>query len=103
MAQKNKIIKIITIIIDSIFCLLFPLSIVAAMVSPMVFDAPGSTENFYNHVFFYANFTLPILILISVITSIILLKSKSYKKALVFSLLPTINFVVILFVFSFGH
>lgn len=99
MAEKNKIIKIITIIIDAIFCLLFPFSIVAAMVSPMVFDAPGSMEDFYNHVFFYANFTLPIVILISVITSFILLKLKSYKKAFIFSLLPLINFAAVLYVF----
>lgn len=101
--KENKIIKIITIIINSIFCLIFPLSVVAAMVSPMTFDAPGSTESFYAWIFFLSTFSIPIVILISIITSLLFLfKFKSHKIAFTFSLLPIINFIAILFVF-FGN
>lgn len=94
--KQSKSIKIIIIIIDIMFCLIFPLSVVGAIVSPMTFDAPGSTENFYNWVFFLTAFSIPIVILISVITSLLFLfKLKSYKKALLFSLLPIINFTII--------
>ncbi|QZY54403.1 hypothetical protein [Crassaminicella profunda] len=92
--KENKIIKNITIIINVIFCLIFPLSIVALMVSPMVFDAPCSTKDFCTWVFFWAMVSVPIVIFISVRTSLLLFKLKSYKKAFLFSLLPTINFTI---------
>lgn len=98
--RENKIIKYLTISINAIFCLIFPLSVVGAMVSPMAFDAPGSTESFYTWVFFVFTFSIPIVILISVITSLLFLfKLKSYKKAFFFSLLPIINFIIIYFIF----
>ncbi|MDR7857223.1 hypothetical protein [Tissierella sp.] len=101
--KENKIIKNITIIINTIFCLIFPLSVVGAIVSPMVFDAPGSTEDFYTNIFFYSTFSMPIVILISVVTSLLFLfRLKSYKKAFLFSLLPVINFTVIYFLYFLG-
>ncbi|NRY01399.1 hypothetical protein [Clostridium beijerinckii] len=39
------------IIINMIFCLIFPLSLIGAMVSPMAFDSPGSTESIYMDIF----------------------------------------------------
>lgn len=97
---QSKIIKIVIVIINIIFCLVFPFSIIGAIVSPMTFDSPGSTENFYAWVFFISTFSIPIVILISVITSFLFLfKFKSYKIALLFSLLPIINIIAILFCF----
>lgn len=98
--KENKIFKYITISINAIFCLIFPFSVVGAMVSPMAFDAPGSMENFYANVFFLSTFSIPIVIIISVITSLLFLfKFKLYKKAFLFSLLPIINFIIIYFLF----
>lgn len=94
---KNKLIMAMTIAINIIFVLLFPLSLVAAMISPFTFDAPGSNEEFYNWVFFYATISFPVVILISEITSLIFLFIlKSYKKALTLSLLPMINIIIVL-------
>lgn len=101
--ESNKIFKILTITINIIFCLIFPISVIGAMVSPMAFDAPGSINDFYAWEFFIAAFSIPIIILISVITSLFLIyKFNSYKKALLFSLLPIINIIAI-FISFFGH
>lgn len=94
----NKIIEITTTVINTIFCIILPFSILTAMFSPMLFDAPGSEESFYTTVLFLSLFTSPIVILISVTTSRKLLFSlKEYKIALVFSLLPLINVIAFLF------
>ncbi|NRT86339.1 hypothetical protein [Clostridium beijerinckii] len=97
----NIIIKIITIIINMIFCLLFPLSLLGAMVSPMAFDSPGSTESIHTWIFFLSTFSLPTVILISVMISFFLLfKSKLYSKAIIVSLAPIIYFVAMFILFN---
>lgn len=97
----NIIIKIITIIINMIFCLIFPLSLIGAMVSPMAFDSPGSTESIYTWIFFLSTFSLPAVILISVMISFFLLfKSKLYNKAIIVSLVPIIYFAAIFLLFN---
>ena len=97
----NVIVKVITIFINVIFCLAFPFSLIVAMVSPMTFDSPSSTKSFYAWVYFLSALSMPVVILISIITSLIfLIRYKFYKTAFVFSLLPIVNFVFILFAFS---
>ncbi|GAA0116242.1 hypothetical protein [Clostridium senegalense] len=95
-SKEDEIFKIITRIINIILCLLLPFSILIAMVSPMMFDAPGSNESFYTWILFISNFSAPVIILISIIISIYLLKLKLYKRAFIFSLLPLINLITIL-------
>lgn len=92
---KNKIITALTIVINVIFALLIPPSLVIAMIAPMTFDAPGSDKDFYNWIFLCATFSFPIVILMAIITSLIFLFIlKSYKKAIVFSLLPMLNIII---------
>ncbi|WP_156940027.1 hypothetical protein [Clostridium lundense] len=100
--KENKVFKIITMIINIIFCLILPFSVIGAMVSPMAFDSPGSDKSLYTWIFFLSAFSIPVVILASVINSVSLLKSRLYRKALIFSLLPLINFIAILLVFSMG-
>ncbi|NOW05215.1 hypothetical protein [Clostridium beijerinckii] len=99
--NSNIIIKIITIIINMIFCLIFPLSLLGAMVSPMAFDSPGSTESIHTWIFFLSTFSLPAVILISVMISFFLLfKSKLYSKAIIVSLAPIIYFAAMFLLFN---
>ncbi|OOM11676.1 hypothetical protein [Clostridium saccharobutylicum] len=96
--EKNKIITALIIVINIIFGLLFPFGLMVAMISPMTFDAPGSNKNFYNWIFFYATFSFPIVILVAIITSLIFLFIlKSYKMAIIFSLLPMLNIIIVIF------
>lgn len=95
-SKENKIFKIITVIINIILCLLLPFSILLSIVSPLVFDAPGSNESFYTWILFISNFSAPVVILISILISIYLLKLRLYKRAFIFSLLPLINLIAIL-------
>jgi pheromone shutdown protein TraB len=96
--NKNKITNI-----NAIFGLLFPFSLMGAIVSPMMFDAPGSNESFSTWVFFLSIFSFPIVILIAIITSLIFLFIlKSYKKSLMFSLLPMVNIITIIFTILVG-
>ncbi|AQS06345.1 hypothetical protein [Clostridium beijerinckii] len=89
------------IIINMIFCLIFPLSLIGAMVSPMAFDSPGSTESIYTWIFFLSTFSLPAVILISVMISFFLLfKSKLYNKAIIVSIAPIIYFAAMFLLFN---
>lgn len=93
--RGDKIITALTIVINVIFALLIPPSLVVAMIAPMTFDTPGSDKDFYNWIFFCATFSFPIVILMAIITSLIFLFIlKSYKKAIVFSLLPMLNIII---------
>ncbi len=67
----------------------------------MMFDAPGSTESLFVWVVYLFILSIPVVILISVIISLLLLfKFKLYKKAVLFSLLPIINFIIIYFLLN---
>lgn len=97
---NNNFIKITTILLDFIFILIFPISCLTALSVPMTFDAPGSTEVFLNWVFFYLAIAFPLVILISISISLIFfIKLKSYKNALIFSVLP-ILYIFIIFLIS---
>ena len=88
-------VKIITKIINIILCIIFPISAYMALFSPMMFDAPGSTEDIFVWFLFISLSTFPLVILISIVTSFKMLKSEEgNKKALGFSLLPCINIIL---------
>ncbi len=94
-------IRIIIRIIHIIFGIAFPFSVYVALLSPMMFDAPGSTENILVWLLFIAVFTFPLMILTSIIASWGIARSgKGYKMALVCSLLPCLN--IALFFISMG-
>ncbi len=88
-------VKIISKIINIILCIIFPISAYIALFSPMMFDAPGSTEDIFVWFLFILVSTFPLVILISVVTSFKMLKlEEGNRKALVFSLLPNINIIL---------
>lgn len=99
--KENKIVNIITIVSSSIFYIILPFSVLFALVSPMMFDAPGSDENPFLWAAFFSAITSPLIILISVITSILLFKRFS-KAAFLVSLLPFINIVTIMFAWLYA-
>lgn len=93
--EKNKVVPAITIVINVIFALVLPFSLILAMIAPMTFDAPGSDKEFFNWIFFGVTFSFPMVILMSIITSLIFLfVLKLYKQAIIFSLLPMLNVVI---------
>lgn len=94
--EDNEFIKIITVLLDFIFTLLFPIFCFAALFAPMTFDSPGSSEIFLNWIFFFLIIAIPLVIFISVIISLIFfIKLKSYKKAFIFSIVPIIYIFII--------
>lgn len=96
--NKSKIMGA-TLIINAIFGLLFTFSLMLAYASPMMFDSPGSGAMEFSEVFFLSIFSFPISILISIITSSIsLFLLNLYKVALIFSLLPMLNVIMVIFI-----
>ncbi len=69
----------------------------AAMMSPMMFDAPGSENNLYLWIAFIATLILPIVSVISIFISLKYISAKDYIKAVLTFILPIINLGVIIF------
>lgn len=83
-----------------IFFFSLQFSIALVIFSPMIFDPQCKSGFFLQLLFISSAFTLPIVTIISVITSLVfLIKEKSYKKAFIFSLLPMINILSIIVAF----
>ncbi|MFL0166349.1 hypothetical protein [Candidatus Clostridium helianthi] len=100
MQINSTAINFMSILIKFI-CIAVVVAIVIAMVSPMAFDSPGSTESIYTWIFFLSTFSLPAVILISVMMSFFLLfKSKLYNKAIIVSLAPINYFAAIFLLFN---
>lgn len=88
--MKNKI-KIWLIISTSIFGSLTILSLPMILMSPMMFDAPGSTNNKAILAVFYSLISFPIIVLITIIGAWILFRLNKYKTSLLISLIPLIS------------
>jgi hypothetical protein len=83
--------KIFVIILNILFIIIGAFSIMLALTSFMIFDAPGSENNPYLWVAFWSALTMPLVCFGSVIVSTILLfKFKKIKKAFWVVLLPLI-------------
>jgi len=81
--------KKLVIALDILFFLIGIFSILLALTSFMVFDAPGSENNPYLWGAFWSALAMPFVCFGSVIASIILLcKFKNVRKAFWISLLP---------------
>jgi hypothetical protein len=92
-------VKINLIVINLIFLVLIVLSSPVIIMSPMMFDAPGSETLIPLMMIFYSLiFVIPMFI-ISSIGSIILYSKKKEKLAVRWSFLPLIN--IIIFVIGF--
>lgn len=87
--------KTATIIINIIFILLLLPGAGMAVMSPMMFDAPGSTENKLTILTATSIFTFPIVIIIAQIISWIFFANGNYKVAFWIALLPVVNITLI--------
>lgn len=78
----------------------------AAMMSPMMFDSPGSTDSTKTWMFFGLIVALPILIIITQIISWIAFYKQNYTLALKINVLPALDilliFIISLFMSSFS-
>jgi hypothetical protein len=92
---------LVTLIISTIlFLLLIIPGIYVAMMSVMLFDAPGSTENPSVVAFFYSIVSFPVMCGLSPI-SWIFYAFKLYKTALFVSLSPILSIIAIIIMFFF--
>ncbi len=71
-----------------------------ALFSPMVFDAPGSTENPGIVVYFISTLTFPLAIIISLGVCWFLNHHGYHWSAVVISFLPWINTIALVFAFT---
>lgn len=88
--------KRLVIASNIIFTLIGIASILLALTSVMLFDAPGSENNTYLWITFWSAVALPFTCFGSVIASwYIFFKSANYKKAFLVSLLPCLVIAVL--------
>ena len=85
--------KILIVSLNILFTIGLVPAAAGAMMSPMIFDAPGSTEHTGTWVFFIAIVSLPVVIIIGQVLSWILFARQHYKAALICSLLPLLNLI----------
>ena len=74
-------------------------AIMMAMMSPMMFDAPGSEKNTLLWVILWATFLLPVLILITQIVAWIKFFSGNYPLSLRIGFIPLIDVAFIFFLY----
>lgn len=80
----------LTILLNIIFILIGLVSVLLAVTSPMIFDAPGSEHNRILIVTFISVLLLPIACFGSIIYSITMLVKEKHKKALLVFIIPCI-------------
>lgn len=80
--------KTVVIIVNILALILGLLSIYAAFMSPMLFDAPGSEKNKFLWLSAYSMMALPFVILVCEIVSWILFGRGNYRTALLATLVP---------------
>jgi hypothetical protein len=91
--------KTTIIIVNVIFLIGLIPSAFGAILSPMMFDAPGSEKNTQTWLLAGCVFALPILIIITQIISWIAFSNQNYDLALKINALPTADILIIAFLF----
>lgn len=91
--------KSTVIIINIIFLIILIPSIFGAMMSPMMFDAPGSEKSRKTWTLFWCMVALPISIIITQIISWIAYSNQNYDLALRINALPAFDILIIIFMF----
>ncbi|MEA5459904.1 hypothetical protein VB796_12690 [Arcicella sp. LKC2W] len=91
--------KTAIIIINIIFLLILIPSVMSAIMSPMMFDSPGSEKSSKTWILFSCMIVLPILIVIAQIISWIAFFKKNYVLAITINALPTIDILLIGLIF----
>ena len=82
------------IIVDIIWGLIFLPSLGVCMMSPMMFDAPGSADSPFAMPLLYSVLAFPVSIIVAIIGSLISYSLKKLKLAVLFTLLPVLDFIV---------
>lgn len=93
--------KVFTITSIIIFIILGFLSLGPVIMSPMMFDRPGSEKDNLLWVLFYCVITFPLVVLFSEGISIYFALKGNYYRALIISLIPLINFLTATIVLIF--
>ena len=91
--------KTTVIITNIIFLLILIPSLFGAMMSPMMFDAPGSEKSNKTWLLFGCMVALPFLIIIAQIVSWIAFSRQNYGLALKINVLPALDILIIGFMF----
>ncbi|MBA4852959.1 hypothetical protein [Emticicia sp. BO119] len=91
--------KLIALIVNILCILALIPTAVMAMMSPMMFDAPGSDKNRMLWILAAAVFFLPVVILITQIFAWIKFSSGNYSLSLKIALIPLIDVAFIVFLF----
>jgi len=87
---KEKFKPLLSIVFTAINSMLLFMSSGAVLMSPMIFDAPGSTEQFFPWMFLSFILMFPVLTIVSLIVSIRQYIKKNFSKSFMFSILPSI-------------
>ncbi len=93
--MKKKL-KIWLIVSTVLYGILVILSIPVIIMSPMMFDAPGSLENGVLNMLFASLVVFPVVVIISIIAEWILYNKGKIKISLIFSFLPIADVLIIL-------
>lgn len=89
MVTKEKKQKVITIFLYMINLGLLLLSLFGVLMTPFLFDAPGSTESAVAWIMFAFVLSMPIVIIVLSVYSIILfIRKKDMEKALLIAMVP---------------
>jgi len=86
--------KTAVIITNIIFLIILIPSAMSAIMSPMMFDAPGSDKSTKTWILFSCMVILPILIIIAQIISWIAFFKQNYKLAMMINALPTVDIIL---------
>jgi hypothetical protein len=87
--------KIWLIVVTILLGLLALASLPMIMMSPMMFDAPGSTENNSLLFAFFSMLAFPVVVVLSLIVSWILFLREKRKAAFLVTLLPFLNILLV--------
>ena len=93
MTQK-KAVRTWLILTTVFFCIAGLLSLVPVMMSPMIFDAPGSERNPAAIVLFVCIISFPVICIVSIPLSWVCYKRERFRAARLVSLAPLVNFAV---------
>ena len=97
--SKHKGTLVVLIIATIVFALAVTPGVYVAMMSVMLFDAPGSSENTSIVAFFYAIVSFPVMCIVSNV-SWIFYAFKLYKTAIFISLSPILSLIAMAILFS---
>jgi hypothetical protein len=93
--RRRKTLTLLAAVNGSMLTLIL-LSIPAVMMSPMIFDAPGSTTDPFNIAVFGTIISFPIVAIVAILISFGLYFIRLYRVAVVISFVPTINVLIFL-------